>query len=235
MWLAIDTVSDRLSLALGETVHDAVATTVQGARRHASALLPAVDELLGKRGVARDRLRGILVADGPGSFTGLRVAASVAKALVATGATDLRTAPSLLARAVRMAHPGQVVVGVSDALRGEAYGGAWLVLDRQVESLVPLAARSPAVLRQLVPHPDLVVGDVPPSLREALAGWCPVQQLDVPADAGALLALLSWPGALQQVNDPSTWEPQYGRPAEAQARWEAEHRRPLPHPPGRHA
>lgn len=234
MWLALDTVSQRLSLALGTSATDAVSASVDGARRHASALLPAVDQLLLERGAARQAITGILVADGPGSFTGLRVAASVAKALVATGVTELRNAPSLMARAVRAAHPGQVVVGVSDALRGEAYGGAWLVLERRIEVLVPLAARTPALLRQMVPHPDLVVGELPVPLQAAFDGWCAVQQLDVPADAGALLALLSWPDALHRVDDPFTWEPQYGRPAEAQARWEAEHRRPLPHPAGPH-
>ena len=32
------------------------------------------------------------------------------------------------------------------------------------------------------------------------------------------------------VAEPLTWEPEYGRPAEAQALWEARHGRALPHP-----
>jgi tRNA A37 threonylcarbamoyladenosine modification protein TsaB len=150
----------------------------------------------------------------------------------ATGVRDVRTAPSLLARAVRAARPGQVVAAVSDALRGEVYGGAWLVLDRGIETLVPLAARAPEVMRRLVPHPDLVTGELPPDRRLAFVGWCSTQRLDEPANAAALLGLLAVPGGLKRVGDPFAWEPQYGRPAEAQARWEAEHRRPLPHPPG---
>jgi tRNA threonylcarbamoyl adenosine modification protein YeaZ len=233
-YLAIDTVSDRLSLALGTSALDAAATVVEGARRHAAALLPAVDALLAQRGAGRADIRGILVADGPGSFTGLRVAAAVAKAMVATGAAELRAAPSLMARAARAARPGQVVAAVSDALRGEVFGGAWLVLDHRIESLVPLAARMPDVLRGLVPHPDLVVGELPPARRVPFEGWAADMRLDQVADAGALLALLAFPGALERVDVPFAWEPQYGRPAEAQARWEAEHRRPLPHSPGSH-
>lgn len=231
-WLALDTVSDRLSVAVGRGPADAVATRVDGARRHASALLPAVDALLAERGLGRGAIGGILVADGPGSFTGLRVAAAVMKAMVATGVQEVRTAPSLLARAVNRARSGQVVAAVSDALRGEVYGGAWLVLEQGIETLVPLAARAPGVLRQVVPHPDLVVGELPATLQPPFAGWAAQQHLDVPADAVALLGLLARPGGLTRIDDPFAWEPQYGRPAEAQARWEAQHQRPLPHPPG---
>jgi hypothetical protein len=85
-----------------------------------------------------------------------------------------------------------------------------------------------------VPHPDLVVGELPPPRRVPFEGWAGDMRLDQVADAGALLALLAFPGALERVDDPFAWEPQYGRPAEAQARWEAEHRRPLPHSSGSH-
>jgi hypothetical protein len=50
--------------------------------------------------------------------------------------------------------------------------------------------------------------------------------------AGALLELLDLPGATALVEDPDASEPNYGRLAEAQARWERAHGRPLSHPPG---
>jgi hypothetical protein len=43
-----------------------------------------------------------------------------------------------------------------------------------------------------------------------------------------LLGLLDESGGATQVDPVEGWQPQYGRPAEAQARWEMAHGRPLP-------
>lgn len=228
MRLAIDTATDRLSVALGSTVRDARSASLAGARRHAGALLPLVDSLLAERGASRSDIASVVLADGPGSFTGLRVGAAVAKALVRAGRVALHTAPSLLARASSVARPGEVVVAVSDALRGEVYGGAWLWLESGVETILPLAARGPALLREVVPRPDALVGDIPAAASGVLSGWAGREEIGIPPEAAWLLGLGRWNNALVHVLDPDTWEPEYGRPAEAQARWEAEHRRPLP-------
>jgi tRNA threonylcarbamoyladenosine biosynthesis protein TsaB len=232
MRLALDTATDRLSVALGSTVRDAHSASLAGARRHAGAILPLVDTLLAERGAMRADIASVVLADGPGSFTGLRVGAAVAKALARAGKVDLYTAPSLLARAGNAARTGEVVVAVSDALRGEVYGGAWLWLESGIETLVPLAARRPEVLRDMVPRPDVVVGDVPAASADVLSGWAGRDATGIPPEAAWLLGLGRWNNALVRVLDPDTWEPQYGRPAEAQARWEAEHQRPLPDPAG---
>jgi tRNA threonylcarbamoyladenosine biosynthesis protein TsaB len=48
-------------------------------------------------------------------------------------------------------------------------------------------------------------------------------------NAATLLALLGVPGGAEQIKDLANWEPSYGRPAEAQVRWEATHGRTLSH------
>ena len=54
--------------------------------------------------------------------------------------------------------------------------------------------------------------------------------IGVREDARALLALDGRPGGVVEVADPSSWQPMYGRPAEAQAVWERTHGRALPDP-----
>ncbi|MGH7700363.1 MAG: hypothetical protein ACREMJ_07590, partial [Gemmatimonadales bacterium] len=71
---------------------------------------------------------------------------------------------------------------------------------------------------------------------EDLVAWMGVPPLDATAvrrsGAEALLALREWSGGVEPVTNPATREPAYGRPAEAQVKWEARHGRPLPDPTG---
>ena len=84
-----------------------------------------IDAVLREAGVRLDAVRGIVLSDGPGSFTGLRVGAAVAKALVQARGLPLWIAPSLMVRAAGVARPGATVLAVSDALRGELYAAAY--------------------------------------------------------------------------------------------------------------
>src|SRR5688572_11207531 len=124
MWLALETATDRASVAVGEGVEDAVEESLSGARRHAAGLLPMIETVLQRRGVTLDQVRGVVVSDGPGSFTGLRVGASVGKALVRARGVPLWTAPSLVVRAAGVAAGHRLVLAVSDALRGDVYAAA---------------------------------------------------------------------------------------------------------------
>ncbi|MGH7592491.1 MAG: tRNA (adenosine(37)-N6)-threonylcarbamoyltransferase complex dimerization subunit type 1 TsaB, partial [Gemmatimonadales bacterium] len=206
------------------------------ARRHATALLGLVDEALGELGATPADIARMVMADGPGSFTGLRVAASVAKALTWRRSLEWRVAPSLLARALPHAPPGGgSVLALSDALRGELFAGCWRFTPASVRRLGPgpravtvefLATASPV---------DIVVGSIPPALLEAVAaatGCQPIVGEAALPDARALLALLDVPHSTALVVNAPTWQPDYGRPAEAQVVWERAHGRELPSAPG---
>ena len=84
MWLALDTASDWASVALGQPGEGqrAAEENLVGARRHAAALLPMIQTLLGRSGASLDALQGIVLSDGPGSFTGLRVGESAQRLVV---------------------------------------------------------------------------------------------------------------------------------------------------------
>ena len=73
MLLAIDTATDRASVAVGQGAEVLAQECIVGARRHASQLLPVVSACLDRAGIGLEQVEGILLADGPGSFTGLRV------------------------------------------------------------------------------------------------------------------------------------------------------------------
>jgi tRNA threonylcarbamoyladenosine biosynthesis protein TsaB len=236
MWLALETATDRASVAVGMTASDAVEESLLGARRHAAALLPMVDAALRRRGVALDEVTGLLVSDGPGSFTGLRVGATAAKALARTRDLPLRTAPSLLVRAAGLAGSSRgLVLTVSDALRGEVYAAAYRFEQGRVAAELEPGVWRPEALVALSLRADLLVGEAPAALREVLeraTGRTMVTPPDGAPRAMALIALTGVRGGTREVSDAAEWEPGYGRPAEAQARWELAHGRPLPDPAG---
>jgi hypothetical protein len=81
-----------------------------------------------------------------------------------------------------------------------------------------------------------VAGDGVARYAEEIYTWtghAPAPARATPPDgaaAAALLDLAGWEGGLEPVGEAALAEPDYGRPAEAQARWEAAHGRPLPDP-----
>jgi len=233
-WLAFDTATDRASVALGSGAGDALEETLGGARRHASALLPLVDRLLERAGLTLDAVGGLLLSDGPGSFTGLRVGASVAKALARSRGLEVRVAPSLMVRAAAHARPGEITLAVADALRGEVYAAAYLFAADGVETLVPPSVWRPERLIIEAPRPERIVGDAPTETLARLAEWAGRDVLSgaegLPR-AAFLLELRHRAGATRPIASLDLWEPEYGRPAEAQARWELAHGRPLPDSP----
>jgi tRNA threonylcarbamoyladenosine biosynthesis protein TsaB len=219
-WIAIETSGDQASVALALSGGVVIEEVIGGVRRHARELVPAMARVLEQAGWTAAQMRGIVVSEGPGSFTGLRIGATVAKAIAHVHRCPLRTASALsvIARGawrrsavVESAGCDQRILAVTDALRGEFYAALYLIGPTRLETIQPPAVVTP----------------------EQLAGWLPPDLRAEPtALASTLLDLLEVDGGTVPVENLDTWEPKYGRPAEAQARWEATHGRRLPDPSG---
>jgi tRNA threonylcarbamoyladenosine biosynthesis protein TsaB len=232
MLLAIETATDCASAALGEPGgKEPLEENLLGARRHAAALIPMVERLLQQAGASLDDVRGIALSDGPGSFTGLRVGAAMAKALVHARQLPLWVAPSLLVRAAGAAQEGRLVLAISSALRGEVYAAAYRFTGDRIHAELSPCVRTPDQLTALSMEPEIVVGEAPDEILSRLEKWIghPVVGPPVGAPhAARLLELVGRQGGARLVESVAEWEPVYGRPAEAQARWEMVHGRPLP-------
>lgn len=142
--LAIDTTEAACSAAL--FMDGAVSARYALApRQHSALILPMLDELLAEAGLALGQLDGLGFARGPGSFTGLRIAAGVIQG-VALGA-DLPVVPvsSLLALAQRglREHAASHVLAAFDARMNEVY---WLAAHAGEDGLMQ-AMEAEQVLR----------------------------------------------------------------------------------------
>jgi hypothetical protein len=130
--------------------------------------------------------------------------------------------------------PGAVAV-CFDALRGDVYGAVYDVQPGQVATLLAPMLLTVADLRQRSPvTPRAAIGDGAVNAGEQIVAWtgrAPLALDQLPLGAESLLRLLEQPDVGRVIDQAS--EPVYGRPAEAQARWEARHGRALPGPTGR--
>ena len=232
--LAFDTTTDRLSVA-GRADGRIVGRTLEGARQHAGGLFPLIEAVLRELGGSIADVATLTLADGPGSFTGLRVGLAAAKALArARPGLTVWSASTLLVRAAGAAPPhGARVLVVTPALRGELYAASYrMELPHAVETLAPPALATPESLHRETP--DLLVADAPDKLVDRLADQFAVPLIRGLAslpNASALFLLRGIPGGAERVTELDDWEPRYGRPAEALARWEALHGSALAHPP----
>lgn len=119
--LAIETATERVSVALGG--HDGILALaeVDRGRRHAENLMPAVEFVFGTSGVDRRDVDAIAVDVGPGLFTGMRVGIATAKAVAAALEVPVVTATSLELVAAPFAESDDPVLAVVDARKGEVF------------------------------------------------------------------------------------------------------------------
>ena len=131
-WLALETSTDTLSLAVARDAHTWTHTSAGGART-STHMIPQTLALLKEAGLTLTDLQAVVFGRGPGAFTGLRTACAVAQGL-AYGA-DLPVLPidTLLAVAeeARMtreaagAPPVNRVLAVMDARMDQVYVAAY--------------------------------------------------------------------------------------------------------------
>jgi tRNA threonylcarbamoyladenosine biosynthesis protein TsaB len=181
-------------------------------------LMPGVVQLLASAGVTTAALDRIGCGTGPGGFTSLRIAAAIGKGLAESLGVPLWGASSLALLAAGEAAAGATdVVAILDALRGEWYAQRF---QRGADGAVTAVGRHALVDRDALEAMAAggarivgVGGDRFDGGRPAV----PVARDVVRLDEGELWHVVELDG----------WEPDYGRLAEAQVKWERAHGRAL--------
>jgi len=214
--LALDASTQKATVAIGDGERVLVEYEIAMRDPNQERLMPAVAHALEQARVPVSRLERIVCGGGPGGFTGLRIAAAIAKGVAVGTGTPLFVVSSLAL--IVAASPWAGVAGryvtVLDALRGEVFAAAFEVMDAQPAMIQPPVRLARGALDAMLS--SLRARAIGPD--EELAAW--------PHARGALRL----PAASDLVGevDRDRWEPAYGRDAEAQVKWEAVHGRPLP-------
>ncbi len=118
--LAIDTVTPALSVTASGP-RGTVTLTLKNGGPHAPALVELIDEATRKAGFKARDTDFVAVPEGPGSFTGLRLAWAAAKAISLAAGCRLVPIPTLDAYALRFKDWQGPVVSVLDAKKSRFY------------------------------------------------------------------------------------------------------------------
>jgi tRNA threonylcarbamoyladenosine biosynthesis protein TsaB len=174
--------------------------------------MPMVADCLRDGQVAPLDLDRVICGAGPGSFTSLRIAASIAKG-IAVGASIPLLSVSSLALIVADAGKEGRWMAVLPAMRGEVYAALFEMKDG-----VLLEIEGPRIIAEIEVRKEAADAEA------LLVGPAIVRGQNPHARAvSSMLESIVSGGEC----DIDTWEPQYGRLAEAQVKWEAAHGRKL--------
>lgn len=218
-FLAFDTSGAIGSVAVGLGERVLASRSLEVRQEHASRLIPTIDETLVQVGMSPSDLGGIVVGEGPGSFTGVRVAAATAKGLAHALRLSLWAYPSLCAAALAE-DGGRVRYVLFDARADRVYGACYRVDSAACEEVVgPHGGRLGEVFGAGVSTETVFLGDGARRHRSVIeqAGYRvspgPSRSL-----AEGLLRLHALRGG-SAAADVSTWEPRYVRPSSAEPGW----------------
>lgn len=220
--LAVDTSTPTGSVAVARGAEVVARAVLTRQAAHASGLVPAVDEVLGAAGVERRAVDAVVVGEGPGSFTGVRVAAATAKGLSRALGRPLWAVSSLAAEA--LARDGAPVrYALFDARAERVYGACYGVGSARIETLVEPHAAELRDLLEDVPAGAVFCGDGAEKHRALIEG----AGFEVaPADedacrADGLIRYLDRHPEAEPVEDPGAWEPAYVRASGAERLWKS--------------
>lgn len=216
--LALDTSTPLGSVAVGRDGELLAESVLSVRAAHSETILPEVDRLLERCGASPRELDRVVVGAGPGSFTGVRIAAALAKGLCAATGARLAAYSGLAAVAAGTGIAGRICA-LLDARRDEVYAAAWTAHPARQQVLEPMVAPLDGVLDRLGGGEGWsFAGTGASSHRAALeaSGGRVLSFLHETPRAAALLLLAEDRPDRGEVSDPGAWEPDYVRASGAE-------------------
>lgn len=213
--LSFDTSSTALTVAVMEDHQVLAELSLTIKKNHSISLMPTIDFLMAQVGLKPSDLDRIVVAQGPGSYTGLRVAVATAKTLAYALNIELVGVSSLYA--LTDVDFDGLLVPLMDARRNNVYIGFY-ENGRAVEP--DRHAPFKAVLEQLKGQESIAfVGEVE-AFRSQIEETMPHAKIIPTLPSASLLGRAGYDLPAQHVHD---FVPNYLKRVEAEENWLKDH------------
>lgn len=160
--LAIETSAKSVSAAVVENGVPLASAYQNMGLTHSRTLMPLVDGMLSAAGLRVQDMDLLAAANGPGSFTGLRIGVSALKGLAWALKKPCCGVSTLAAMARNLAHMEGLIICAMDARRNQVYNALFLAQDGVLTRQCPDRAIGLAELAEEIknrPEPKFVVGD----------------------------------------------------------------------------
>lgn len=229
--LAFDSSNQPLTVAVIDEEEILTEQTINVRRNHSIQLMPAIDEALKQANLTIEKIDRIAVASGPGSYTGLRIAVTVAKSLAWARDVNLVGISSLKVLAGNgSTDSDKLLVPLFNARRENIYTG--LYARDEMGALIQLEADTHMAASEWAgflaeKYPEKQVELIGSDARDFLdifteklgerVNLAPVSQALPRASVLALLARDA------EVEDTHHFVPTYLKLAEAEENWLKEH------------
>jgi len=216
MELTVDTSTSLTGIALAERGLTIAESTWPSARNQTVELLPEVSRMLRKANLKVSSLTGIVVARGPGGFSGLRVGLAFAKGLAFSLGIPIAGVSTLAAIAWDRAEPGIHVRPILPAGRGEIYTALYQTGEGRLDLIEPERISTIDDLCASTSTVTVFSGEITPEQSCVLASA--LKELAIipegPADP-ARIASMAWLGWCRiesgDTDDAATLQPTYLR------------------------
>lgn len=212
IYLLIDTSNQPLSVAIMENDKTLAEINNNEKLNHSIQLMPAIISALQEANMTKKDIGAIVVADGPGSYTGLRIGVTVAKTLAYALNVSLYGVSSLAALAATVKQQDKLIVPIFDARREAVYAGVYSNKSGDVNHIMPdqyITIKDLLTFLRLDGRPYVFVGDDTTKLAHLLDS----EYIPNLPQAHVMKSLISTPVNIHE------FVPKYLKISEAERNW----------------
>lgn len=232
--LALDTSGLTATVALSQDDRLVSQFSIQHKTTHSQILMPMMDAIKTMTDLDLSTIDAIAVAEGPGSFTGLRIGAATAKALCLALEVPLVAIPTMDGLAYNMYGTEQIICPMMDARRSQVYTGVYTFVPEKDETTHLLTYTMHTILPQKacsieeitdylnqLGRPAVLLGDGVPVYMDELEKHLTVPFYEAPLQmnrqsAASLCALAAQYIKEGRTADADSFAPDYLRPSQAE-------------------
>ncbi|MCD8895262.1 tRNA (adenosine(37)-N6)-threonylcarbamoyltransferase complex dimerization subunit type 1 TsaB [Mammaliicoccus sciuri] len=211
--LLIDTSNQPLAVALVKDGNVLINYQSNIKKNHSLQLMPVIESLMDEAQTTPQSLSEIVVANGPGSYTGLRIGITTAKTMAYTLDIPLYEVSSLKALAATYNNENDLIVPLFDARRDHVFAGVYQCKDDKLETIKEDSYISIEALNQFLKsqnHPYIFIGHDVLKLQDKLEG----RSLSKLPDASIMYNIKEQP-----VLNVHELKPRYLKLSEAEQNW----------------